>query len=138
MPGTCPQCGSERVHRSRRRGLTEKLIALGSLKVRRCHECNTRLASFGGSVLLLKDLDKFLARAAMFVGMGIAMVLVVAIVVWFSRKQESQTTVGSLDLREARLPGREVFAHLGRYRVLSFHLGKLLFQFDGFLAVNLV
>ncbi len=85
----CPQCGSERVHRSRRRGVTEKVIALVSLKIRRCHECNTRLASFGNSVLLLKDLNRFLRKATMLAVMGVAMVLVVAIVVWFSRKEES-------------------------------------------------
>jgi hypothetical protein len=65
----------------------ERLVALAGLRFRRCHECNTRFATFGNSVLLKNDVDGLMRR----VGVGLltlaALLVVVAIVTWFSNRQ---------------------------------------------------
>lgn len=43
----CPKCGSVRVHRSRRRGPFEGLIASLGAEICRCHDCCLRRAWFG-------------------------------------------------------------------------------------------
>jgi hypothetical protein len=45
----CPKCGSVRVHRSRRRGPVEQLIACMGGEICRCHDCCGRQAWFGPS-----------------------------------------------------------------------------------------
>ena len=42
--GRCLKCGSDRVLRSRRRGLKERLLKLFSKEIRffRCHKCGAR------------------------------------------------------------------------------------------------
>jgi len=85
----CPKCGSLKVHRSRRHGVLERLVALAGLRFRRCHECNTRFATFGNSVLLKTDVDGLLRKIGIALLMMLALIIVVAIVMWFSGKQES-------------------------------------------------
>lgn len=47
--GTCPACGSEKLLRSRRKGVKERLMKLLSKDLRfyRCHQCNARFKSAG-------------------------------------------------------------------------------------------
>jgi len=85
----CHKCGSQRVHRSRRKGALERIVALAGLRFRRCHECNARFATFGNSVLVKSDVDSLLRRVGIALLMFVALVVVVAIVMWFSGKQAS-------------------------------------------------
>src|SRR5258708_24414106 len=43
----CPKCGSVRVHRSRRRGPLERVLASLGAAICRCHDCCGRQAWFG-------------------------------------------------------------------------------------------
>jgi ssDNA-binding Zn-finger/Zn-ribbon topoisomerase 1 len=57
----CPRCGALRVHRSHRRGLSERALAMaGNGGIRRCHACQARFALFGNSIIYVED-----ARRAM-------------------------------------------------------------------------
>jgi len=85
----CHKCGSQRVHRSRRKGALERAVALAGLRFRRCHECNTRFATLGNSVLLKSDVDGLLRKVGIAILMMVALVIVVAVVMWFSGKQAS-------------------------------------------------
>lgn len=43
----CPKCGSIRVHRSRRRGIVEYVLARLGAEICRCHDCRARQAWIG-------------------------------------------------------------------------------------------
>ena len=53
----CPKCGSVRVHRSRRRGPLEGLIAGLGAEICRCHDCCLRRAWFGVSPVPIGNRD---------------------------------------------------------------------------------
>ena len=53
----CPKCASERIHRSRRRGLLEHLLSLAGGEIRRCHDCRARRCWFGSARLTLPESD---------------------------------------------------------------------------------
>jgi hypothetical protein len=89
MPRVCPKCGSERVHRSHRRGAGERVLGLIGLKSRRCHECNTRFVAIGNSILFRSDVERLFRRVSLVVLAGVAVLLVVIVVLWFSRREES-------------------------------------------------
>lgn len=82
---TCPECGSARVHRSRRRQPIERAIALLGGGMRRCHECNSRYAQFGASWLRMSDLRKITQKLLLIIAMGAAAALILAATLWFSR-----------------------------------------------------
>jgi predicted RNA-binding Zn-ribbon protein involved in translation (DUF1610 family) len=42
----CPHCGSNRLHRSHRRGAIERFLSVFGAQVRRCHSCKARQAWF--------------------------------------------------------------------------------------------
>jgi hypothetical protein len=42
----CPHCGSDRLHRSHRRGAVERFLSAFGAQVRRCHSCRSRQAWF--------------------------------------------------------------------------------------------
>jgi hypothetical protein len=90
----CLQCGSPRVHRSRRRSPIEYAITLAGWRVRRCHDCNTRFLQFGRSLMTAKRFKRvgkrllFVALAATAVG------LVVAAILWFGHSQSPAPVEG--------------------------------------------
>jgi hypothetical protein len=86
MAGICPKCGSQRIHRSHRRGAAEHGLALFGLKPRRCHECKARFATLGSSILFRQDVDRFLRNVTMAALAALAILAVVSAVVWVSRK----------------------------------------------------
>ena len=92
----CLQCGSERVHRSRRRSFAEHAIALAGWRVLRCHGCNTRFLQFGRSLVKANRLKQanerllFAALAAAAVG------LVVAAILWFGHSQPAASPIEGL------------------------------------------
>lgn len=53
----CPRCGSIRVHRSRRRGPLEQLLATMGGAICRCHDCCARQAWFGASPIPIGNRD---------------------------------------------------------------------------------
>jgi len=85
----CPRCGSDRVHRSHRRGSLEHVLRLAGFKIRRCHACGLRFTRFGGSVIVISDLRRALLRIAQITLALVAAALVLAVVLWFSMRQAS-------------------------------------------------
>lgn len=92
MPRSCPKCGSERIHRSHRRGAVERCLSLCGLRARRCHECNTRSVSVGNSVILRSDVDVLLRKISIVVLAAVAVLAVVMGVLWFSRRDATPPT----------------------------------------------
>jgi hypothetical protein len=93
----CPQCLSPRVHRSRRRQTAERLLALLGCSMRRCRDCNSRYVRFGGSLIHMKDVERIYQRLLLTLGMAVAAVLVMLVIVWFSRSQSTPSVdTGSL------------------------------------------
>lgn len=86
---TCPQCGSNRVHRSRRSRLTERMVVLAGGNLRRCHDCNTRYVTFGNSIVRPRDIRKVGNRCLLVLGMGVAAIVIMASVIWLSHSQAS-------------------------------------------------
>jgi hypothetical protein len=91
MSLTCPKCGSSRIHRSHRRTLAERLGLLLAAKMKRCHECNFRFVQLYGATLLLSDLQRSVRKLAWTGVIVMALLAVLAIVVWFSNKQAAYT-----------------------------------------------
>jgi transposase-like protein len=87
MSITCPKCGSNRVHRSHRRTVGERLGILLAAKMKRCHECNLRFVQLYGSTLLLSDLQRAVRKLVWTAVVVMALLTVLAIVIWFSNKQ---------------------------------------------------
>jgi hypothetical protein len=83
----CLQCGSTRVHRSRRRSPIEYAVALVGWRVKRCHDCKTRFLQCRRSLVkatCLKDLGKGLLFAVLAVA---AVGVVIAVILWFAHGQ---------------------------------------------------
>jgi hypothetical protein len=95
MATTCPKCNSERVRRSKRRGVIERISALFGLKTRRCHECNVRFLTLGNSMLFRSDLDVLVRKSSVVVLAAFAVLAVVWVVLWLSRSQSSPSTAMS-------------------------------------------
>ena len=83
----CPNCGSRRVHRSRKRCPAEHLLVLFGAGLFRCHECDKRYAGLGHSMVHLADLRAVSRRVTLAFGMVVAVVLVTVSILWFSRSQ---------------------------------------------------
>jgi uncharacterized protein with PIN domain len=54
--GSCPECGAEKLLRSRRKGVKERLMKLFGKDVRfyRCHQCHARFKKKGEAGLPVK------------------------------------------------------------------------------------
>ena len=89
MNPACPKCGSTHVHRSHRRNITERLAGLVGAKMKRCHECNFRFVQLYGSTLLWSDFRRVLYKVAWAGVIMAALVIVLAVVLWFSSRQAS-------------------------------------------------
>ena len=92
MPRVCPRCKSERIHRSHRRGVLERLLSVLGLKARRCHECNTRFVAIGKSTLYRSDVEFVLRKISLVVLSAAAVLAAVMAVLCFSRTQETPST----------------------------------------------
>ena len=86
---TCPKCGGDRIYRSRRRNLIEKVLALAGAKTRRCHACDARFVQLGGSLIRVTDVRAALGRIAFAGGVLIAAALVLAVILWIDRAQSN-------------------------------------------------
>src|SRR5205807_8212896 len=87
MNPTCPKCGSAHVHRARRLTAAERLGCLLGAKIKRCHECNFRFVQLHGSALLMTDFRRVLGKLAWLGAIVAALIIVLAVVLWFSGKQ---------------------------------------------------
>ena len=76
----CPQCGSDRIHRSHRRGAIERILILLGAEIRRCHPCRGRYAWFGSRSLPLADLSAGRVRSSLALSGGF---LVCLLLVWW-------------------------------------------------------
>jgi predicted RNA-binding Zn-ribbon protein involved in translation (DUF1610 family) len=76
----CPQCGSDRIHRSHRRGAIERTLSLLGAEIRRCHPCRGRYAWFGSRAIRLVDPSAGRMRASLALGAGF---LVCLVLVWW-------------------------------------------------------
>ena len=90
MPDTlCIQCGSRRVHRSRRRNWLEHSVGLLGGQTLRCHECNARFALFGASLVRLGDIGKVVRRVLFLVSVLVALAIVLFGIVWINHMQSA-------------------------------------------------
>jgi hypothetical protein len=85
--GICPNCGTPGVHRSHRKGLTERLLTLVGARVRRCHACNVRFARLFSSTVYINDARRVLRRAAILFLMLAGAALVLVVMLWLMHKQ---------------------------------------------------
>jgi hypothetical protein len=100
----CLECGSVRVHRSRRRSPIEYAIALAGCRVRRCHDCNTRFLQFGRSLVKANSL-KSLRKSLLYAALAAAAVgLVVAAILWFGHSQSPSPVEGFVASPAATVP----------------------------------
>jgi transposase-like protein len=99
--GICPKCGSQRIHRSHRRGAGEHVLSICGLKSRRCHECNTRFVTLGSSTLFRNDVDRLFRKLSVVLLAAVALVAVVSIVLWLSRREANPSTSAALPSRAA-------------------------------------
>ena len=83
----CPNCGTPGVHRSHRKGLTERLLSLAGARVRRCHACNVRFARLFSSTVYIDDARRALRRAAILFLMLAGAALVLLVMLWLMNKQ---------------------------------------------------
>jgi len=82
----CPNCGAPSVHRSHRKGLTERLLCLTGARVRRCHACNVRFARLFRSTVYIDDARRVLRRAAILF-LTLAGAALVLLMLWRMNKQ---------------------------------------------------
>lgn len=83
----CPQCGSLRVYRSHRRGGCERVLRWMGLKIRRCHACGLRFTRYGGSVILIADVERTLRGLVQLAVALAGTLLVVAAMLWLTARQ---------------------------------------------------
>jgi hypothetical protein len=57
--------------------------------MRRCHDCNSRYVKFGGSLIRMNDVESIYRRLLLSLGMAIAAVLVMVVIIWFSRSEST-------------------------------------------------
>jgi hypothetical protein len=87
----CPRCGSNRVHRSRRRDLAEKILAPAGARPRRCHGCDSRFVQIGALLIRVAEFRRAVRRATLGAGVLLAAVLVLAAILWIDRAQSNAT-----------------------------------------------
>lgn len=86
--GPCPNCGALKVYRSRRKGITERVLAFVGARIRRCHACNVRFAMLFNSALYIDDGRRALRRVALLMLLMLVGAAVVAVVMmWIMKKQ---------------------------------------------------
>jgi DNA-directed RNA polymerase subunit RPC12/RpoP len=85
----CPNCGSKRMYRSRRRNLRERAAAMLGCVMRRCHECGRRYVTFGRSMVNMQNLQRFVRRIGLALAMAAAAIFLLGVILWFSRAQSA-------------------------------------------------
>ena len=83
----CPNCGSGRLYRSRRRHPVERALGVFGTHIRRCHDCNKRYARFGHSMINMHDVQRVSRRLGLAIAMAAAIILLMGTILWFNRAQ---------------------------------------------------
>ena len=85
---SCPSCGALKVYRSRRKGITERLLAVVGARICRCRGCNVRFALLFNSALFIDDGRRALRRATLLLLLMLVGVARVGLaMLWFMGKQ---------------------------------------------------
>lgn len=105
----CPNCGSERLYRSRRRHPLERILAALGATMRRCHDCNHRYARFGHSMMSVRDLRTVSRKFCLVLTMAAAAVFIMVAILWFSHAQSVPTSdTGCFTPIQCSVPSRFV------------------------------
>src|SRR5690242_10585945 len=96
MSAHCPQCGSARLHRSRRRDKTEFALAIVGGRFRRCHECQSRFLLWGAALIRQGRLSQFTRQLALMAMMVVALLVVLFTILWLGHSQSSPGPTASL------------------------------------------
>ncbi len=88
----CPNCGSGRLHRSRRRHPVEHIFSVLGATMRRCHDCNRRYALFGHSMIGVRDLRMVSRKIGLTFTMAAAAAFIMVAILWYSRAQSVPTS----------------------------------------------
>lgn len=78
----CPRCGIARVHRSRTYNRKERAFKLAGGRKRRCHECGFDFFQWGGSVLVMKDVERLAQTLARYLTAAVFVALLLLTVRW--------------------------------------------------------
>jgi hypothetical protein len=89
MKLTCVDCGSDRIHRSRRRNWLDRAVLLCNGRTCRCHACNARYARFGHVLVRIGAVRRAAGRMALAFMMMTAAAIVLAGIIWLSHTQAS-------------------------------------------------
>jgi len=81
---SCPACGSDRVHRGRRRSWLDRAISLVGARTCRCHGCNVRFAHWSGRLVPIGDVQHAARRLAIVLIMMTAAGVIIVGVLWFN------------------------------------------------------
>ena len=79
---SCPKCNSGRVRRSRSRSLKEKSVRIVGAKKFRCRECGLSFFRFGGSVLIIKDIERAFRVIRRYLAAAAAVVMCLYVIRW--------------------------------------------------------
>jgi hypothetical protein len=82
----CPNCGSIRVHRSRRRGLAERILCLAGARVKSCHQCGLRFLRYRSITLPVADTVRILRRLSYLAVAVIGVLLVLVAIAWYGKR----------------------------------------------------
>lgn len=77
----CPKCASSRIHRSRRRGLFERVLSYVGAEILRCHDCRSRRCWLGSANFRLPE-SETPGRGAGLVVLASGFAICLAIVWW--------------------------------------------------------
>jgi hypothetical protein len=85
----CPDCGSDCIHRSRRRNRLDRVLRIVGGRTCRCHACNARFAQFGQALVRINAVRRAGRGLAFAFMMITAAAAVLAGIVWFSHSTPS-------------------------------------------------
>jgi hypothetical protein len=100
----CPNCGALSVHRSRRKGITEHLLAVVGARLQRCHACNARFARLFNSAIYIEDARRALLRVGFLVLLLAGAAVVGLAMLWLMTRQAAPGPSDCLLLPSRYLP----------------------------------
>ena len=80
----CLNCGSSRVHRSRRHNVVERAALMFGGRPCRCHGCNARFTRFGHTLVRIASVQRAAKGLAITFLMITAAAVVLAAIIWLS------------------------------------------------------
>jgi hypothetical protein len=71
------------------------MFAVCGMKSSRCHDCNSRFATLGSSILFRNDLDRLLRKVSVLILAAVAVLAVVVAVLWLSRREANPSAAAT-------------------------------------------